>query len=126
MKIYLIEDHKVERDILSAHLSDFCPDVEFVGASGNGRIATLECLELNPDLIILGIKLTDVNGVEILNLLKRKFPQIKILIYSSKVDQQTVDIAICGRADGYVAKEAGFRELSKAINTITEDRTYFS
>ena len=126
MKIYLIEDHKILRNTLSALLTDFCPGVKVIGASDNGKIATLECLELKPDLIILGIQLTEVNGVEILRLLKRKFPQVKILIYSSFADQQTVDIAVRGKANGYLTKEAGFKELGKAINAVAAGDTYFS
>ncbi len=79
MKIYIAEDDALLCEMLIEHLAEFCPGAEVVGANGNGQIAMLECMKLNPDLIILDIRLPELSGLDILHLIKEKFPQIKIL-----------------------------------------------
>ncbi len=83
-------------------------------------------MELIPDLIILDIRLPELGGLEILYLIKEKFPQIKILIYLGLADQQSIDYAKCAKADGYIVKNHGLEEIAKAIKAIEAGGTYFS
>ena len=85
MKIYIAEDDALLCEMLIEHLAEFCPGAEVVGANGNGQIAMLECMKLNPDLIILDIRLPELSGLDILHLIKEKFPQIKILLGDSPI-----------------------------------------
>jgi len=126
MKSYIAEGDALLRATLIEHIAEFYPGVEVVGANGNGQIAMQECMELKPDLIILDIRLPELSGVEILYLIKDKFPQIKILIYSGLADQQSVDNAMRGKADGYIVKNYGLEEIAKSIKAIEAGGTYFS
>ena len=126
MKVYVAEDDTFLRDMLTSHLGIIFPELEVVGASGNGQIAMSECMEIEPDLIILDIRLPELNGLDILRLIKEKFPQIKILIYSGLVDPQSIKNAKCGKADGYIVKSYGLEEIAKAIKAIEAGGTYFS
>ena len=125
MKIYIVEDDALLRATFTEQLSEFFPGVEVVGSSGNGQVALTECTELIPDLIILDIRLPELGGLEILYLIKEKYPQIKVLIYSGLADQQSVDYAKCGKADGYIVKNYGLEEIAKAIKAIKAGGTYF-
>ena len=87
MKVYIVEDDALLREMLTEHLAEFCPGIEVVGANGNGQIALSECMDLKPDLIILDIRLPELIELDILDFIKEKFPQIKILIYSGLADQ---------------------------------------
>ena len=113
MKIYIVEDDAFVREMLTSHLADFCPGNEVIGANGNGQRAQSECLELNPDLIILDIRLPELGGLEIFYLIKDKFPQIRILIYSGLADPQSIKNAKCSKADGYILKNYGLEEIAK-------------
>ncbi|CAA6678313.1 MULTISPECIES: response regulator transcription factor [unclassified Lentimonas] len=124
--VYIIEDEEILRDLLTTFFASTFPDLEVVGMSGNGGEGIEQCLELAPDLVIVDIQLPEVNGLEILHLLKRKFPKIKILVFSGKTSPQTVKIAVRGNADGFINKISGIDELTKAIRAVQKDEEFFS
>jgi len=94
--------------------------------TGDGGEGMEQCLALAPDLVIIDLQLPEVNGLEILHLLKRKFPKIKILIFTGKTSQQTVNIAMQGQADGFINKISGIEELEKAIDAVSRGEQFFS
>ncbi|MFT5827053.1 MAG: DNA-binding NarL/FixJ family response regulator, partial [Yoonia sp.] len=96
--VYIIEDEEILRTLLSTFFATTFPELEVLGMSGNGGEGIEQCLELAPDLVIVDVQLPEVNGLEILHLLKRQFPTIKILIFSGKTSPQTVKIAVRGNA----------------------------
>ena len=125
-KIYIIEDDAIVRKLLIAHMAEFIPGHEVVGSSDDGMVAMQECLKLQPDMIIVDIRLPEVNGLEILHILKNKIPHLKVLIYSGIADKKTIEIAVHGDTDGYVLKTSGFQELVKAVKSIVAGGSYFS
>ena len=124
--VYIIEDEEILRELLSTFFATTFPDLEVLGMSGNGGEGIEKCLELAPDLVIVDIQLPEVNGLEILHLLKRKFPKIKILVFSGKTSPQTVKIAVRGNADGFINKISGIEELTKAIHAVQTGAEFFS
>ena len=124
--VYVIEDEEILRNLLSTFLSTTFPELELLGMTGDGGEGIEQCLELAPDLVIVDIQLPEVNGLEILHLLKRKFPKIKILIFTGKTSHQTVKIAVHGRADGFINKVSGLGELERAIHAAQKDEQFFS
>ena len=124
--VYIIEDEEILRNLLTTFFATSFPDLEVLGMSGNGGEGIEQCLELAPDLVIVDIQLPEVNGLEILHLLKRKFPKIKIIVFSGKTSPQTVKIAVRGNADGFINKISGLAELTKAIHAVQKDEQFFS
>ncbi|MFT5837178.1 MAG: DNA-binding NarL/FixJ family response regulator [Candidatus Azotimanducaceae bacterium] len=124
--VYFIEDEDILRNLLSTFLTTTFPDLELLGMTGNGGEGAEKCLELEPDLVIVDIQLPEVDGLEILHLLKRKFPKIKILIFTGKTSYQTIKTAVYGGADGFINKISGLKELEKAINAVSQDEQFFS
>ncbi len=124
--VYIIEDEEILRNLLSTFFASSFPDLELLGMTGDGGEGVEKCLELAPDLVIVDIQLPEVNGLEILHLLKRKFPKIKILIFTGKTSHQTVKIAVHGNADGFINKISGLDELEKAIKAVAKDEQFFS
>ncbi len=123
---FIIEDEDIMRNLLSTFFASTFPDIELLGMTGDGGEGVEKCLELAPDLVIVDIQLPEVNGLEILHLLKRKFPKIKILIFTGKTSHQTVKIAVHGNADGFINKISGLEELEKAIRAVQKDEQFFS
>lgn len=124
--VYIIEDEEILRTLLSTFFTNSFPDLEVLGMTGDGGEGVEKCLELAPDLVIVDIQLPEVNGLEILHLLKRKFPKIKILIFTGKTSPTTVKIAVKGNADGFINKISGLEELEQAIKAVQNDEQYFS
>ena len=114
------------RNLLSTFFANTFPELEIAGMTGDGGEGVEQCLQLAPDLVIVDIQLPEVNGLEILHLLKRKFPNVKILVFTGKTSPQTVKIAVRGNADGFVNKISGLEELEKAIRAVEKDEQFFS
>jgi len=124
--VYIIEDEAMLRELLATFFATKFPNLELLGMTGDGGEGMEQCLALAPDLVIIDLQLPEVNGLEILHLLKRKFPKIKILIFTGKTSQQTVNIAMQGQADGFINKISGIEELEKAIDAVSRGEQFFS
>lgn len=124
--VYIIEDQEILRDLLSIFFAASFPDLELLGMTGNGGEGVEQCLQLSPDLVIVDIQLPEVNGLEILHLLKRKYPNIKILVFTGEISPQTIKIAVRGNADGLINKISGLEELTKALHAVQHDKQFFS
>ena len=81
-KVYIIEDDGLTSKMITKVIDTYFDDIEVIGSNQNGQSGVGECVKLNPDLAIVDIRLPDVNGLEILHILKRRHPQMKVLIYS--------------------------------------------
>lgn len=125
-RVYLIEDEVVLRDLCIAYFTNAMPELEIAGYSGNGQEALQECLELKPDLAIVDIRLPEVNGLEILHILKNKLPNTKVLIFTATVNPETIRIAVKGKADGFLEKACGLEQMKAAIETIFAGENYYS
>jgi DNA-binding NarL/FixJ family response regulator len=124
--VYIIEDEENLRTLLSTFFATTFPDLEVLGMTSNGGEGIEQCLKLEPDLVIIDVQLPEVNGLEILHLLKRNFPKIKVLIFSGQTSPQTIKIAVRGNADGFINKISGLEELTKAIHAVQKDEQFFS
>jgi DNA-binding NarL/FixJ family response regulator len=124
--VYIIEDEEILRNLLGTFFATTFPELEVLGMTGDGGEGIENCLELAPDLVIVDIQLPEVNGLEILHMLKRKFPKIKILVFTGQTSPQAIRIAVRGHADGFINKISGLAELTKAINAVKNDEQFFS
>lgn len=93
-KIILVDDHHIVRQGLEFLLSTV-EDIEVVQGFAEGKLF-LEYLENNeqPDIVLLDLVMPDMNGIEITEYLKKHYPNIKILVLTSYVDDEHVISAI--------------------------------
>jgi DNA-binding NarL/FixJ family response regulator len=124
-KVYLIEDETMVLDFCSEYIRNFT-DMEIVGTSVNGHDALRAVLETKPELVIVDIRLPEVNGLEILSILKRKLPECKVLIFTGTVNPHTVRTALLGGVDGFVEKAEGLQGLKSGIEAVKSGKRYFS
>lgn len=124
--VYLVEDEGVLRNLFSEYFSVAMPELEIVGGSGNGQEAVTQCVKLKPDVAIVDIRMPEVNGLEILYILKKQSPQTKVVIFSGTVSPETINLAIKGKADAFVEKSDGMDQIKKAIDTVKSGNRYYS
>jgi two-component system, NarL family, response regulator LiaR len=124
-RVYLIEDEPMVLDFCSEYIRNYT-DMEIVGASGNGHDALKGALETKPDLVVVDIRLPEVNGLEILSILKRKLPDTKVLIYTATVNPHTVRVALQGGVDGFIEKAEGLDGLRQGLEGVKQGKRYFS
>ncbi len=124
-RVYLIEDEAMVLDFCSEYIRNFT-DMEIVGTSGNGHDALRGVMESKPDLVIVDIRLPEVNGLEILSILKRKLPESKVVIFTATVNPHTIRTALQGGVDGFVEKAEGLQGLKNGIEAAKSNQRYFS
>jgi len=124
-RVYLIEDEAMVLDFCTEYIRNFT-DMEIVGTSVNGHDALRGVMEKKPDLVIVDIRLPEVNGLEILSILKRKQPGCKVLIFTATVNPHTIRIALQGGVDGFVEKAEGLSGLKNGIEAVKNNKRYFS
>ena len=114
-QIILVDNHHIVRQGLEFLLSTV-DDIEVVKGFSDGKsfLKYLEAHEL-PDIVLLDLVMPNMNGIEITEIMKQKYPEVKILVLTSYVDDEHVISAIDKGADGYEMKDV---EPEQLINTI--------
>jgi two-component system response regulator DevR len=120
LRILLVDDHEVVRLGLATLLED-TPGVSVVGEAGSGREALIACARLDPDLVILDIRLPDQAGVDVCRQIVERWPHIKVIMLTSYANDDLISQAVLAGAAGYVLKQVGNEELLRAIEAVRHD-----
>ena len=116
-RIMLVDDHHIVRQGLEFLLSTV-DDLEVVMGFSDGKTFLTHLAEHQdnmPDIVLLDLVMPEMNGIEITEILKTKYPDIKILVLTSYIDDEHVISAVDKGADGYEMKDV---EPEQLINTI--------
>lgn len=114
IRVLLVDDHEMVRLGVSSYLS-IQDDIEVVGEAENGRVGYEKALELRPDVILMDLVMEEMDGIESTQLILRDWPEAKILIVTSFIDDEKVYPAIEAGAAGYLLKTSTAHEIADAI-----------
>lgn len=112
--VILADDHQVVREGLMAFLSTQ-DDLDVIGEAGTGADAVQLASDLRPDVALVDLIMSDLDGVETTRLIKQASPMTEVVILTSFDDKQWVVPALRAGALSYVLKDLGADELSEAI-----------
>ncbi|MEO2602220.1 response regulator transcription factor [Clostridium butyricum] len=117
INVIIADDQKIVREGLKMILS-LDNEIKVIGEVDNGQ-DLIELLKKNiyPDVILMDIRMPIINGVDATKIIKEKFSHIKIIILTTFNEDEYIFTGIRNGADGYILKDAGFDEISKAIKT---------
>ncbi len=117
-RIILVDDHHIVRQGLEFLLSTV-EDIEVVKGFSDGKsfLRYIEAHDL-PDIVLLDLVMPVMNGIEITEIMKEKYPDVKILVLTSYVDDEHVISAIDKGADGYEMKDVEPEQLIKTIKSV--------
>ncbi|HPV85452.1 MAG TPA: response regulator transcription factor [Sedimentibacter sp.] len=93
-------------------------DIEIVGTANNGKKAYDLCRIRKPDLVLMDIQMPEVNGVEATAMIKKDFPQTKIIVLTTFNDDEYIYDALKNGASGYMLKDASPKEILEAVRTV--------
>jgi DNA-binding NarL/FixJ family response regulator len=117
IRLLLVDDQRLMRDGLRT-LLELEPDLEVVGEAENGEAALKLFLELNPDVILMDIRMPVMDGVEATRRLRADDPNVKIIILTTFDDNEYVFEGLRAGALGYLLKDVSGPELAEAIRTV--------
>lgn len=125
IRILAADDHLLFRDGLRA-LIDSAGDCELVGEATTGEEAVHLALELQPDVILMDVKMPDGDGIEATRQIVRTSPHIRILVLTMLEDDNSVFTAMRAGARGYLLKGASHDEMLRAIRAVAGGQAIFS
>jgi DNA-binding NarL/FixJ family response regulator len=125
IRVLIADDHKIFRDGIRSILEKE-KDMEVTGEAGSGR-EVLEIIDSVPvDVIVLDIDIGKPSGIEVTEIVRKKYPGINVLILSMISLHDFVIQALEKGATGYLLKNAGKDEVLTAIRSAAKGDSYFS
>ena len=116
-RVLLVDDHEIVRRGLKTVLQER-PDITIVGESGTMQGGIEETVRLEPDVVIMDLRLPDGSWVEACREIRSKVPDAKVIILTSYADEDALFAAIMAGASGYVLKDLDPTRLQEAIITV--------
>jgi len=124
-RILIVDDHSLFRAGLGALLSSDT-DVEVVGEADNGRDAIRAVGQLNPHMVLSDLTMPAMNGMEAITEIKRRYPNVRILVATLHQTEDYIRESLKAGADGYILKDATPEEFHVAVHSILRGKTYLS
>jgi RNA polymerase sigma factor (sigma-70 family) len=122
IRLLLIEDNRLLRDgihsILKAH-----KDIVIIAASGNAKHTLVKIKELKPNVILLDLGLRSQNSLQVVEIVKKDFPEAKIIIMDLAPVQADILQYVKAGANGFILKDASLNEFLITIRTVAEGST---
>jgi DNA-binding NarL/FixJ family response regulator len=117
IRVLVVDDHRLVREGLASMLS-LQKDMEVVGQASNGDEALSRCRSLQPDVVLMDISMPGMNGIVAARTIREKFPETKVIMLTMLDQEAYVHEAIKAGATGYLLKNTGLDELTRAIREV--------
>jgi len=124
IKILLADDQKFVRDGLRSLLAGE-KDMEVVAEAENRREAVAFARQHAPDVVVMGINMPNLNGIDATKKILEENPIIKVIALSVHSTSRFVKEIENAGASGYLVKHRVFEELAKAIRLVVKNKFYF-
>jgi DNA-binding NarL/FixJ family response regulator len=121
IRVLAADDQRVVREGLQLVLG-LLPGVEVVGTAADGAEAVALARELRPDVVLMDLRMPGGDGVEAIRILHEELPAIRVIVLTTYADDRSVLEALRAGARGYLTKDAGGTEISRALHEVLDDR----
>ena len=116
IKVMIVDDHPIVRDGLKSMLLAF-DDLKLVGEAGDGNEALAQCGQTQPDVILMDMVMPGMDGIAATRAILELYPQMKIIMLTSFVEDSVVQNALEAGAIGYLLKNVAINTLADAIRS---------
>lgn len=125
LTILIADDHPIFRKGMRALLASL-PEAELVGEASSGVEAARKASELQPDVVLMDLQMPGGNGLDAIRQITQTSPHIRILVVTMFEDDDSIFAAMRAGARGYVLKDAGDDEITRAIFAVGKGEAIFS
>ncbi|MBI4203192.1 MAG: response regulator transcription factor [Chloroflexi bacterium] len=119
MRVLVVDDHALVRRALASILRNV-QDIEVVGEAEDGRQAIEAARQLDPDIVLMDVRMPNCNGIEATQRIKQEFPQIKVLALTISEEVNDLVQIITSGAEGYLLKSASPEDLIAGLRQVAE------
>lgn len=124
IKVLIVDDEQLIRSGMPILLNSH-DHIKVVGEAKDGRDALTMAQKVNPDIVLMDIRMPEVNGIEGIKLLKNWNEDIKILMLTTFQDSEYIAKAIKHRASGYLLKDSSHEEIAESIQLVMNGNMIF-
>jgi len=125
ISVLLVDDHKIVREG-TRQLLEQSPDIHVAGEASDGLEAVNLAAAIQPDVIVMDVRMPRLNGIEATRAITTRFPKIRVLILSAYDDDSYVFPLLEAGASGYLLKTSSGAELAEAIRQVVAGQTALS
>lgn len=125
LKLMIVDDHQMFIDGVKSLLRKE-KQFDFIAEANTGEDALRMLETVQPDILITDISMPGMSGNELIERVKSKNPEIKILVLSMHNEAEVISEIMMQEAEGYILKNTGRQELSAALNKLADGGTFYS
>jgi len=122
IRILIVDDHEITRVGLRTTFEPE-PDLAVVGEASNGAEALAKMAVLDPQLVLMDVRMEKMGGIEACREIKSRYPDVRILMLTSYTDEDAVISSILAGASGYLLKHLSRAELLRSIRLVAAGQT---
>ncbi|HEX21056.1 MAG TPA: response regulator transcription factor [Actinobacteria bacterium] len=123
ISVLIVDNHEIMRQGLISVFEQE-DEIEVIGEANNGEDALTGAAELSPDIILMDIKMPKMDGIAATELIKHRYPEIKIIILTAIDSEGDIFKAIEAGVDGYIVKDASSTEIIRATKLVASGDKY--
>lgn len=125
IRIVIADDHAMIREGLR-NLFGIQPDMKVIGEASTGGEAIQMALNLQPDVVVMGVSLQEPNTIETIHEILGRSERMKVVVISMQTDENLVEGILKAGASGYLAKDSSFDELTTAVRAVLQGQNYLT
>lgn len=123
IRVLIADDQRAVREGL-AMLVGLTDDIEVIGTAGNGFEAVHLANELQPDVVLMDLRMPEMEGAEATRAIRAAAPEINVLVLTTYADDDSLFPALQAGARGYLTKDASAEEIEQAIRAVADGHTH--
>lgn len=124
--LLLADDQRLFLESLVYVIRGSAPDMEVLGTAANGIEAVAAAERLRPDIILMDLRMPEMDGVDATRLIRARFPEMKIIILTTFMEDEYVRSALKRGANGYLLKNMRTEELLEAVRAVWQGSSLLS
>ena len=122
VRVMVVDDQALVREGLMT-LLEAAPDITPVAAAGDGEEAVTLCGRHRPDVVLMDLRMPKLDGVEATRRIRMAQPETEIVVLTTHADEASILDALRAGARGYLTKDAGIAEISRAVHAAADHQT---